>query len=208
MEWYSFVYRTSYRLGFTPWDRGVPASGLVELIDGNGALPKGRAIDLGCGTGTNSIYLAQRGWRVTGIDMVPCALDAARRRALRAGVSPAFIQGDVTRLGELSLGAGFNLVVDVGCFHTLPAGLRDRYVESVSAVAVPGATLFLFAFSPRKLAPIKSGVSLDEVERRFKGWRVAAFGPASDGTTTTVWRGRAARYFSPWQYRLKREPQP
>src|SRR5438128_2069168 len=100
MRWYDFVYRASYRLGFTPWDRGVPPPGLVELVEGPAALPAGRAIDLGCGTATNTIYLARRGWEVTGVDMVPQALETARQRAAAAGVSPRLVQGDVTRLGD------------------------------------------------------------------------------------------------------------
>src|SRR5579872_1986667 len=104
MDWYRFVYGASYRLGFTPWDRGVPASGLVELVEGLQALPRGRALDLGCGTGTNSIYLCRKGWTATGVDLEPRALDGARRHAERAGVAPTFVEGDVTRLSELGIG--------------------------------------------------------------------------------------------------------
>ena len=141
------------RSGSRRGDRGVPASGLVELVEGRNALPRGRALDLGCGTGTNSIYLSQNGWSTTGVDMVPRALEVARRSAERAGVAPKFVEGDVIRLRELGIDGDFNLLVDVGCFHTLPAGLRARYVASISSVASAGATLFLYAFSPRKLRP-------------------------------------------------------
>jgi 2-polyprenyl-3-methyl-5-hydroxy-6-metoxy-1,4-benzoquinol methylase len=68
-------------LGFTPWDRGIPASGLVAIVEGPNALAIGRAIDLGCGSGTNSIYLCQHRWTVTAVDMEPRAVRAARRNA-------------------------------------------------------------------------------------------------------------------------------
>jgi SAM-dependent methyltransferase len=206
MDWYELVYGACYRLGFTPWDRGAPASGLVGLVDGPEALKPGRALDLGCGTGTNTIFLCSNGWQVTGVDIVPRALEAARRNARHARVSPSFVGGDVTRLRELDLEGAFDLVVDVGCFHTLPAGLRERYVESVSSVATPGATLFLFAFSPRRLAPVRSGVTHEEIVASFQGWRLISGNPSLDGTTAASWRGAAARYFAPHEYTLRREP--
>jgi SAM-dependent methyltransferase len=208
MEWYSLVYRASYRLGFTPWDRGAPASGLVDLVEGPNALPRGRALDLGCGTGTNTIYLSKSGWDGTGIDMVASALDVARGNATRAGVHPRFIKGDVTHLLELTLEGPFDLLVDVGCFHTLPEDLRDRYAEGLSRVAAPGATLFLFAFSPGRLAPVRSGATADELIARFKAWDLATEKPSPDGASGRGWRAAAARYFGAHQYRLRRNAQP
>jgi cyclopropane fatty-acyl-phospholipid synthase-like methyltransferase len=204
MDWYRLVYGASYRLGFTPWDRGTPASGLVDLVAGPSALPRGRALDLGCGSGTNTIYLCKHGWETTGVDMVPRALDEARQNAARSGVSPRLILGDVTCLRDIDLGVGFNLFVDVGCFHTLPATLRNKYVESVSSLAAPGATLFLYAFSPRRLTPMKSGTTQDEIAARFTGWSLTSAEASPDGTTAPGWRGASARYFGPRQYRLHR----
>src|ERR1700730_6361085 len=84
VRWYGFVYRTAYLLGLKVWDRDVPTADLVQLVEGASA--PGRALDLGCGTGTDSTYLAQHGWDVTGVDMVPEARAIARRRAVAAGV--------------------------------------------------------------------------------------------------------------------------
>jgi len=204
MDWHRLVYGATYRLGFTPWDRGTPASGLVDLVEGPNALPRGRALDLGCGSGTNTIYLCKYGWETAGIDMVPRALEAARQNAARSGVSPRLVLGDVTRLRDLDLGGDFNLFVDVGCFHTLPVKLRDKYVESVSSVAAPGATLFLYAFSPGRLAPMKSGTTQDEIVARFTRWTLTSAGASPDGTTAPGWRGASARYFGPREYRLHR----
>lgn len=121
LRWYQPVYRLFYRLGLIIWRRARPPAELVALVEGPSALPIGRALDLGCGTGTDTIYLAARGWDVTGVDMVPKALAIARRSATAAGVSPLFLQGDVTRLDELGVGDGYTLLLDFGCFHTLPA---------------------------------------------------------------------------------------
>src|SRR5438128_2509235 len=70
-RWYRLVYRALYVVGLRVWERRTSPSDLLELIEGPNALPPARALDLGCGTGTDSIYLAQHGWDVTGIDMVP-----------------------------------------------------------------------------------------------------------------------------------------
>jgi SAM-dependent methyltransferase len=171
-RWYGFVYRTAYRLGLTVWERQVPATELVDLVEGPAALPPGRALDIGCGTGTDSVYLARHGWEVTGVDMVPRALAAARRRAAAAGVTVRYVEGDVTRLRELGVGAGYALVLDFGCYHTLPEDRRAAYVESVSDAAAAGATLLLYGFGrPPRLAPMHAGLTPEEVRLRFAaGW--------------------------------------
>jgi methylase of polypeptide subunit release factors len=85
---YQLVYRLIYRLGLIFWRRATPPAKLVTLVEGPSALPAGRALDLGCGTGTDTIYLATHGWTVTAVDMVPKALALARRDATAAGVEP------------------------------------------------------------------------------------------------------------------------
>jgi SAM-dependent methyltransferase len=118
----SLFYQAAYLLGFKPWDTGVSPPELVEVVEGPEALPPGRALDIGCGTGTNSVYMARHGWEVTGVDLVGRAIAMARRKAAAAGISPTFIQGDVTRLDELDVGAGYGLLLDIGCFHGIPGG--------------------------------------------------------------------------------------
>ena len=85
------VYRLAYRLGLTVWQRASPPADLVALIEGPARLEPGRALDIGCGTGTDTTYLAVHGWEVTAIDMVRKALTAARRKATAAGVAPRFV---------------------------------------------------------------------------------------------------------------------
>lgn len=154
LRWYQVVYRVLYRVGLVFWQRNAPPDDLVALIEGPSALPAGRALELGCGTGIDSVYLATRGWDVTAVDMVPKALAAARRGASTAGVTPRFIEGDVTRLPDLGVGDGYDLVLDFGCFHTLPEDRRPAYVAGVSGAAARGATLLLYGFKrPPKAAP-------------------------------------------------------
>jgi SAM-dependent methyltransferase len=163
------LYRIAYLIGFRPWEdvvRGDPAPPeLLELITGPDALPIGKALDLGCGSGIDSVFLASYGWEVTGVEMEPRVVQEARQRAQAANVPARFVQGDVTKLSDLGIGTGFTLLLDIGCFHTLPLSQRDRYVQELTAVAAPDATLLLFAFA--------YGASPAEIQDRLKdGWDV------------------------------------
>jgi len=98
-------------------------------------------IDLGCGAGTNALFLARAGFRVSGVDIAPGAIDAAQRRARRAGLAVDFRVGDVLRL---PYGAGtFAGATDVGCFHTVPAPLRPAYAAEVARILRPGGVFLL-----------------------------------------------------------------
>jgi SAM-dependent methyltransferase len=203
-RWYGFVYRTAYLLGLKVWDRGVPTADLVELIEGASA--PGRALDLGCGTGTDCIYLAQQGWDATGVDMVPRALAIARRKAAAAGVSPHFVEGDVTRLRDFGVGDGYTLLLDFGCFHTLPQDRRDAYVQNVSEVAAPGATFLLYGFKrPPRLAPMQAGLTAEEVRERFADnrWELVSAEPVGADEIRAVGR-RVDETFEVWRYQLRR----
>lgn len=207
MRWYQMVYRTIYRLGLVVWQRQAPANDLVALVEGPDALPVGRALDLGCGTGTDTVYLAKRGWEVTAVEMVPQALAAARRRAAAEGVAPRFVEGDVTRLHDLGIGTGYDLVVDFGCFHTLPDDQRGAYVTEVSEAVAPGATLLLYGFrqAPR-VVPLHAGVTPEEIERRFgeHGWAL----DRADRVFAADMGSPARREppFDFWRFRLRRDP--
>ena len=171
----SIFFRAAYLFGFKPWDSGVPPPELVAVMEGKDRLQPGKALDLGCGTGTNSIYMAQHGWEATGVDFVPRAVTAARRKASAAGVSPRLIVGDVTRLPELGVGTGYDLLLDLGCFHSIGDGGRDAYVSGATGVARPGATMLLFCFvrrgTPSRMGP--RGVMPGEVAHRFaSGWEI------------------------------------
>lgn len=141
-----------YWRGRPPWDSGIVPPEIVALVEGSDALPPGRALDLGCGTGTSSLYLARHGWQVTGIDFTEPAVVRARAKARAEGVAPErarFLQGDVTRLDALPLGEPYSLIYDVGCLHGVPVSERPRYVAGVARAAAPGATYMLYAFEHR-----------------------------------------------------------
>lgn len=162
-----------YRRGRTPWDSGISPPELVAAVTGEGALPAGRALDLGCGTGTNALYLARLGWEVVGVDFAAPAIARARAKAAAASLGPPgsvrFVRGDVTALGALDLGppGSFSLLFDLGCLHGLPPASRPRYASGIARLAAPGATYLLYAFAPRLMHGRPIGISADEVRALF-----------------------------------------
>ncbi|MEV0222083.1 class I SAM-dependent methyltransferase [Streptomyces sp. NPDC050704] len=143
--------------------------GLAGLLEGPHVPVPGAALDLGCGKGDTAVYLAQRGWEVTGVDLDAEGLAHARSGVAAAGARVRLVEGDVTRLDALDVGDGYALLVDSGCYHTLADDRRDAYVDSVNAVAAEGATLFMLAIT--RVRPGR-GADPDEVRARFKGWRL------------------------------------
>jgi SAM-dependent methyltransferase len=175
----SLTYRILYRVGFTPWDTGKVSPELTALIEGPGALRAGRALDVGCGTGTHAVYLASNGWEVTAIDAVPRPLARARARADAAGVEVEWILADVARVERLGLAPGFTLVFDRGCFHGLDDAQRAAYSAAVTELAGPGATLLMMAFAMNRVPVGPAGVEQSELLGRFADWRLVSAQPES-----------------------------
>src|SRR5258708_10037703 len=105
--------------------------------------------------------MAQHGWEVTGLDFVPRAINIAKRKAAAVGASPRLLVGDVTRLPELGIGIGYGLLLDLGCFHSIPDDRRDDYARGATSVAAAGAAKLFFRF--------------------LRGGKPAAVGPRSFG---------------------------
>ena len=122
-----------------PWDSGIAPPELREYI---AAHPPGRAIDLGCGTGTNALALAQNGWRVTGVDFIPKAIRAAKRKLKQATLEADLSVGDVTNLRGIT--GPFDLALDIGCFH----GVEDRaaYLDELDRLLAPGGHWLMYGF--------------------------------------------------------------
>ena len=130
------------------WDRRYSGSELVWtarpnrfLVAEAADLPPGRALDLACGEGRNAVWLAERGWRVTGVDFSGVALDKARRLAAAQGVEADWVQADVVehRAGE----GDYDLVI--AFYLQLAADARRRALRNAAAAVAPGGTLLVVA---------------------------------------------------------------
>ena len=174
-------YALAYAIRFHPWEGLAEhppfANKLMELVareEDEYGPPYGSALDLGTGSAVWGVRLAQRGWEVTGIDIVEKALHRARERVDEAGVEMRLVHGDVTAMREAGIGSGFRLVLDTGTFHGLDETQRAAMGREVSAVAAPDATVVLDCFAPRRRGPLPRGASRADVERAFPEWTITA----------------------------------
>lgn len=162
-------YHVTYRYFRAPWEIGAREE-LMSLVDGGRIMPC-RAIDLGCGTGANAIYLAQKGFEVTGVDFAEAAIHKARARALEAGVQVEFIVDDLTNLRHVS--GTFDFLLDYGVLDDLRLHQREPYVQNMLALTHATSRYLLWGFEypmrwwerclPFYDIPFASG----EIEHRF-----------------------------------------
>jgi SAM-dependent methyltransferase len=145
---------------------------LLALVEETRELPFGSALDLGCGTGRWSVRLAERGWQVVGVDVVPRAIDAARHRSEQAGVDVTFKEGDVKALRAADVGSNFNLLLDMECFNWLSDSHRSLMAREVDEVAAPDATLLLLVWARARRGPLPRGADRQGLESTFSGWRI------------------------------------
>ena len=128
-----------YRDGTPPWETGRPAGELIRVVK-EGIVRPVPALEIGCGSGADAVYLARRGFDVTAIDSSPIALERARTRAEREGAWIRFILEDVFHFAQTS--EPFDFVYDAGFYHFIRQSDLDRFLDLLWRVTRPG-TLYL-----------------------------------------------------------------
>ena len=182
-----FFRRWSFNLWYflrPPWDSGISPPELMEFIRGH---PPGRALDLGCGTGTNFVTLAKNGWLVTGVDFAPHAISIAQRKAQAAGVTADFRVMDVTQLDGIN--GPFDFVLDLGCFHGLPIDEKVSYLNQLQRVCAPQAMWLLYGFIKESNMTREPGLAPSDIEKILAGFDLVS---RQDGVDR---RERPSAYF-------------
>lgn len=168
MSNFKFYYRLTYRrtkdetsIG---WHREEPPRLVAEAVELGGG--HGSALDIGCGTGVNSVFMAQRGYNVTGIDFIREALPFGIKRAERAGVKVEFVAADVTKFETADK---YDLIVDAGCFHGFNEKYRLLYREKLVSWLSEGGQYVLIHFSKNHALGIVGprGRKREEIEEFF-----------------------------------------
>lgn len=182
----SLLRRLTFNLWYyfkPPWDSRISPPELYDFI---AAHPAGRAIDIGCGTGTNLITLANVGWRVTGIDFAPRAVRIAKRRLKDANLPADIFADDATRLSKVS--GQFDLALDMGCFH----GVENKadYLIQLTRILAPNGFWLMYGFF--KSAPHLSGPGLVDSDLDMISARGLALLSRKDGLDK---RGRPSAWF-------------
>lgn len=144
-----WLYSALYRAGVAPWDSELRPE-IVQLADAGQIDPgrHARVADLGCGTGREAVFLAQRGFDVTGIDYTRVALRRARRRAAAAGVAGncRFVYGDLTSGQIPGLREDYDLLLDFGTLDDLDPGQRPAMAALIHRLSHPGTVFLLWCF--------------------------------------------------------------
>ncbi len=154
-------YTWLYLIGRPRWDTGITPPEVVQLIETD-HLPPGRALDIGCGTGTNAIYLAEHGFAVTGVDFVPRAIQQAQTKARAANVNVDFRVADVLAQCDWS---PFDFVLDIGCLHNFDGADRMRYTSNLARWTRPASHYLVYAFFPVTRGGRKFGISPEALEQ-------------------------------------------
>lgn len=167
MNLLKYFFEFQYRFGKPRWDTNVTPPEVTTTIE-SGNVRLGRALDLGCGTGTNAIYLARAGFQVVGVDFSAKAIAVARDKARCENSALDFHTGDVTRFAALGVRDPFDFILDIGCFHSVEPARRTAYVDGLARLSRPGTLFMLYAFGPRDLLWRKVGVTPEQVKQTFE----------------------------------------
>jgi SAM-dependent methyltransferase len=137
-----------YQSGETPWDTGHSSSELARLVSETAIAPC-RAIELGCGSGTNALWLAQQGFDVTAVDGSALAIERATQRASAAGVVVRFLVADVLAPPQ-DIGAPFDFFFDRGCYHAVRRVNVAAYLQTLRTATRAGSLGLVLAGNARE----------------------------------------------------------
>jgi len=140
MSFFRRIVFNFWYFGNPPWDSGITPPELIEFIQTH-VSRAGRAIDLGCGTGTNIITLAKSGWQVTGIDFASRAIQIAKRKLKQQNIKAQLLVGDVT---NFKVDSQFDLAFDLGCFHSLEN--KAEYLTQLDKILAPNGFWLMYGF--------------------------------------------------------------
>jgi len=163
MSWWKNIYKTS-----PPWDTGAAQPEIVKLVE-NGEIPKGKVLDIGCGLGYNSIFLAKKGFCPTCFDLVSLAIKKGKLKAKEENVEVDFLVGNALKLDEYFKEESFDVVIDSGLYHSLDEDdERSLYAKQIKRVLAVGGSYFMLCFSDKE--PGDEGprrISRKEMEETF-----------------------------------------
>ncbi|HET9381781.1 MAG TPA: class I SAM-dependent methyltransferase [Streptomyces sp.] len=148
-----WLYNTLYRMGIAPWDNGVRPH-LVDLVENGRVKPENgnRVLDLGCGTGSESVYMARQGFDVVGVDYSQVALQRARERAAKqtARGRSRFEHGDISTYPLTGVDGTFDVILDFGALDDMTGEPRKGMARLIHRYAHPGTVFVLWCFYARK----------------------------------------------------------
>jgi cyclopropane fatty-acyl-phospholipid synthase-like methyltransferase len=169
-----------YYLSKPRWDTGVTPPEVLAFLQSH---PAGRALDLGCGTGTNLLTLAQAGWRVTGVEFALIAWRKACRRLRDQPNLEGIHLGSVADIDYLQ--PAYDLILDIGCFHSLPPEDKEKYRRQIERLLAPQGTYLLYGFP--KTAERPRGLTDADLAAFQQNLELANRQDGKDGERPSIW---------------------
>lgn len=155
-----------YETSDTPWDSGV-VSGELQRVLKEYRIEPCPTLEVGCGTGTNAVYLARQGFEVMGIDLSSLAIERAQRRVADAGVTCRLVADDL--LTTTQVRGSFGFIFDSGCYHAVRRVDEASYVRRLHEWLAPAGWLLVLAGNPREGETGPPVVSEEEIRSAFSG---------------------------------------
>ena len=155
------IYKT-HKLDEIPWHSSQPDKYLVRLVYEK-KIKKGLILDMCSGDGTNSIYLASKGFKVTGVDISPAAVEIAKKRGSKRKISCDYLVRNVL---DLKFDKKFDLIFDRGCFHHIPEKDKPKYAFLVNNLLKKSGKFYLLCFSDKN-PPVEKNLSKDDIRFFF-----------------------------------------
>lgn len=169
-EW---AQATGLELNFLPWDIGESQPALSEL-ERSGQI-RSEVLDIGCGLGYHALFLAERGYRVLGLDIAPAAIERAQAQAQAVGLDVEFVVADATTFEGYE--GRFTTVIDIGLYHGLTAQQRAAYLIAVHHSCQPVARLHMVCISDATPLNFVNPYGMNETDLRDSltsapGWAI------------------------------------
>jgi SAM-dependent methyltransferase len=147
-----------------PWNNDLPAAPVLQEAIKKKAIKPCRTVVLGCGSGSNAIFLAKKGFDVTAIDVAPSALGIAMADAKKAGVKVRWVLADVLRLPDSK---PYDLIFDRGCYHNVRYVNATGFVASLKQLTRPGTRCFVLSCNRDKAPGIREKTMRDDFSELF-----------------------------------------
>ena len=153
-----------YRTRDMPWEKGAPSPGLVDFLEAQPRLGPGSVLVPGCGSGHDAREFARHGFRATGLDLAPSAVELARARTAEAGLKAEFRLGDFLKDEPPE---AFDWIFEHTCFCAINPSRRDDYVQAVLRWLKPRGQYLAVNYLIDDIDGPPFGTTRDEVVARF-----------------------------------------
>jgi 2-polyprenyl-3-methyl-5-hydroxy-6-metoxy-1,4-benzoquinol methylase len=175
-----------------PWEIAAAPHDLTDLIK-HRIITGGTALDVACGTGNYSLYLAEKGFEVTGVDFAQNALDIATERAAKLRLPVKFVQGDATKLADVLGNTAFDFILDYSLLHHIAPADVENYAKQFQSLLNPHGKLLMVCYSEKdkyaqgaNQATGKYGNDMfyrtrDEIEKLYSDLKEISYAPTQLG---------------------------